>query len=161
MNYLEKALAFLAKQDTDPPETAAPAQAPEPPSPPGSPPCEHGQRCDLDGAARYCREHCRPGYAADALRPHPPEGWRVLPGGRAEAEVDGVRVTLTTGRPAWRAEVDAWPADFREAWADLAACHERAGLHRAAAAYLSFEDLKTGAQEAAERDRRETKEDAP
>lgn len=133
----------------------APASAPRPPAA-GTPPCEHGRTCDLDGRQRYCRTHCRPAFKRDAQRPHPPEGWQVVDGGRLRAEVDTpsgpAEVTLTTGRPAWRDDADSWPEDFQEGWRELADAHEQAGLHRKAAEYLSFEDLAEGAQGAAQRD---------
>lgn len=157
MNYLEKARAYIAQHGETAPTAAAPvAQVSVTPAP-GAPPCERGQRCDLDGKQRYCGTFCKPAFERDAERPHPPPGWDVLPGGKARATVDtpsgSAEVVLTTDRPAWLAEIDGWPADYQEGWRELAESFQRAGHPRAAAEYLAHEDLAQGAREAAEQDR--------
>ena len=53
-------------------------------------------------------------------------------------------VGLTTKRPAWRDEVDGWPADFKAGWRELAESYQKAGHHPKAADYLAFDVLREG-----------------
>lgn len=148
-------LRVLTPADPAPPHDAEPL-AKTPPAP-GLPPCENGRACDLDGRERYCLKFCKPAFLRDAQRPHPPEGWRVVDGGKARAAVGtssgAVEVTLAEGRPAWRDEVGRWPEDFKTAWAELSESHTRAGRHPKASEWLAWDDLRQGAEEAARDDR--------
>ncbi len=126
----------------------APRGRSTPPHPPGQPPCEADPpySCDLDGAARYCRDYCRPSYAG----PHPwglnPTDWieaspQTEPAAPSTLPAPNFLAPCPADVGKIRETVKTWPQSFAQTWGELVVSAMVAGRDQHEAERLAFQPL--------------------